>query len=125
MTRHKREADKQEKLYRRDYTTRVERALQARIDKAGAKDLTFKHRVFGSDNFDRGALTRQAHRDVRHDHARRMENLQARETKELDDLVATAKQRQIKEGQKPEGAKVDFQRAADRRIGPDRRQPQR
>jgi hypothetical protein len=88
--RYAREVNKQEKLYKRDYKSRVEKALQVRIDKAGVKDRTLKHRLFGSDNFDKSALTRQAHRDVQHDHSRRISQLASRETQELDVLVSTA-----------------------------------
>ncbi|MCF6317595.1 MAG: hypothetical protein L3J30_15270 [Marinosulfonomonas sp.] len=115
------EANKQEKLYKRDYKTRVEKALQARIDKAGAKNLTLKHRLFGSDNFDKSALTRQAHRDVQHDHARRMAQLETSENQELDTLVSTAEQRDALTKEQREKPRKDFQRATDRRAGPERR----
>lgn len=119
--RYARETNKQEKLYKRDYKTRVEVALQARINKAGVKDRTFKHRLFGSDNFDKSALTRQAHRDVQHDHSRRISQLASRETQELNVLVSTAEQRDASKQQLREETRDDFQRAADRRSGPDRR----
>ena len=101
--------------------TRVEKALQARIDKAGVKDRSFKHRLFGSDNFDKSALTRQAHRDVQHDHARRMSQLASGETRELDALVSTAEQRDATKQELREKARDDFQRATDRRAGSARR----
>lgn len=119
--RYSRETNKQEKLYRRDYKTRVEKALQARIDKAGAKDRTLKHRLFGSDNFDKAALMRQAHRDVQHDHNRRMSQLASRETQELNILVSTAEQRDATTQQLREKPRKDFQRAANRRTEPSRR----
>ena len=119
--RYAREVNKQEKLYKRDYKTRVEKALQARIDKAGAKNLTLKHRLFGSDNFDKAALTRQAHRDVQHDHARRMAQLEIRETQELDTLVATAEQRDAAKQYLREKPRKDFKRATERRKRPGRR----
>ena len=119
--RYAREVNKQEKLYKRDYKTRIEKALQARIDKAGAKNLTLKNRLFGSDNFDKSALTRQAHRDVQHDHARRMAQLETSENQELDTLVSTAEQRDALTKEQREKPRKDFQRAADRRAGPERR----
>jgi len=119
--RYAREGNKQEKLYKRDYKTRVEKALQVRIDKAGVKDRTLKHRLFGSDNFDKSALTRQAHRDVQHDHSRRISQLASRETQELDTLVVTAEQRDALTKEQREKPRKDFQRAADRRAGPERR----
>jgi len=119
--RYAREVNKQEKLYKREYKPRVEKALQARIDKAGAKNLTLKHRLFGSDNFDKSALTRQAHRDVQHDHTRRMAQLETSENQELDTLVATAEQRDALTKERREKPRKDFQRAADRRAGPERR----
>lgn len=120
--RFEREGNKQEKLYRRDYKTRVETALKARIDKAGAKTLTLKHRLFGSDNFDKEALTRAAHRDVQHDHARRMGQLERRETQEIDTLVATAEQRQSQKSGARETVKESFKQATNRRGGKERRQ---
>jgi len=119
--RYSRETNKQEKLYRRDYKTRVEKALQARIDKAGTKERTFKHRLFGSDNFDKSELARQAQRDVRHDYSRRMSQLASRETQELNVLVSTAEQRDTSKQQLRETTRKDFQRATDRRLGTDRR----
>lgn len=121
IKRYAREVNKQEKFYIRDYKTRIEKALQARIDKAGAKNLTLKHRLFGSDNFDKSALTRQAHRDVQHDHARRISQLASRETHELDTLVSTAEQRDVAKQHLREKPRKDFQRATERRKGPGRR----
>jgi hypothetical protein len=119
--RYARETNKQEKLYKRDYETRIEKALQARIDKAGAKNLTLKHRLFGSDNFDKAALTRQAHRDVQHDHSRRMAQLETSEAQELNVLVSTDEQRESAKQQLREKPIKDFQRATVRRSKPDRR----
>jgi len=119
--RYSHETSKQTILYRSDYKTRIEKALQARIDKAGAKERTFKHRLFGSDNFDKSALTRQAHRDVQHDHNRRMSQLASSETQELNVLVSTAEQRDASKQQLREKPRKDFQRATDRRMGPGRR----
>lgn len=119
--RYARETNKQEKLYKRDYKTRVEVALQARINKAGVKDRTFKYRLFGSDNFDKSALTRQAHRDVQHDHSRRISQLASREIQELNVLVSTVEQRDASKQQLRETIRDDFQRATDRRSRPDRR----
>ncbi len=119
--RYSRESSKQTKLYNRDFKTRVEKALQARINKAGAKTLTLKHRLFGSDNFDNVALTRQAHRDVKHDHSRRMSQLAARETQELNVVVSTAEQRDAKKQHLHEKVRGDFQRATDQRSRSDRR----
>lgn len=119
--RYERETNKQEKLYKRDYKTRVDKALQVQIDKAGAKNLTLKHRLFGSDNFDKAALTRQAHRDVQHDHSRRMAQLETRENQELDTLVSTAEQRDALIKEQREKPRKDFQRATDRRARPERR----
>lgn len=119
--RYAREGNKQEKLYERDYTSRVEKALQVRIDKAGVKDRTLKHRLFGSDNFDKSALTRQAQRDVQQDHARRMSQLASSETRELDALVSSAEQRDANMQQLRDKPRDDFQLATDRRSGLERR----
>jgi len=85
------------------------------------KDRSFKHRLFGSDNFDKSALTRQAHRDVQHDHSRRMSQLASGETRELDTLVSTAEQRDATKQELRDKTRDDFQRATDRRAGPARR----
>lgn len=119
--RYAREVRKQEKLYKRDYQTRFEKALEGRISKAGAKGRTFKHRLFGSDNFDKSVLIRQAHRDVQHDHSRRIAQLKSRETQELDVLVSTSEQRDSAKQQLRETLRNDFKQATDRRSGPDRR----
>jgi hypothetical protein len=120
INRYGRERHKQETAYHKSYEGRFKLALQARIDKAGAKDLTLKHRMFGSDNFDKTALTRAAHRDVQHDHTRRMAQLEQRETQELDTLVATAEQRDVVQQHLRENPRKDFQRATDRRSRPGR-----
>lgn len=125
INRYGRERHKKETLYHKDYAARVEKALQARIDKAGANDVTLKHRLFGSDNFNKATLTRVAHRDVQHDHARRMTHLEQRETQELDTLVATTDQRQSKRSEARETPKESFARATNRRNGGERRQRKR
>ncbi len=125
INRYGRETHKQETAYHKDYAARFKLALQARIDKAGAKDITLKHRMFGSDNFDKAALTRAAHRDVQHDHARRMAHLERSETQELDTLVATAEQRQSTRIKTRDTPKEGFARATNRRGGVERRQRKR
>ncbi|MCV2890130.1 hypothetical protein [Ruegeria aquimaris] len=61
--------------YFREYDTRVEMARRRLIDQAGSKNLDFKHRIFGRYAFDAGAITRQAHREVRFDHDARVKAL--------------------------------------------------
>lgn len=123
INRYGRERHKQETLYHKNYAARVEKALQVRIDKAGAKNLTLQHRMFGNDNFDKATLTRAAHNDVQHDHARRIAQLETSENQELDTLVATAEQRQTKRSETREAPKKSFARATDRRNGSERRMP--
>ena len=124
ITHYQRETHKQETAYHKDYDTRFTRALQLRIDKAGSKNMALKHRQFGSDGFDKTALMRAAHRDVQHDHLKRMALLKHGETKDLDALVATAQKHGGQEAETGQTPKESFARATERRKGAERRATQ-
>ena len=104
--------------YQSEYRTRVEVERKRLIDKAGEKNKTFQHRWFGSDKFDKAAITRQAQRNVRQDHERTLARLDQQETQIVDGILERAGHRQ-EQREKP---KRDFQKAVDRRQGQDRRQ---
>jgi hypothetical protein len=104
--------------YQSEYRTRVEVERKRLIDKAGEKNKTFQHRWFGSDKFDKAAITRQAQRNVRQDHERTLARLDQQETEVVDGILERAGHRQAQR-EKP---KRDFQKAVDRRQGQDRRQ---
>lgn len=105
------------RAYELEYKTRVEVIRKRLINKAGEKNRDFKHRWFGSDGFDKSALTRQAQRQVRGEHRSFLDHLEKKEMAEIDGLLDGAGHRQ-KQREKP---KNDFARAADRRDGQDRR----
>lgn len=107
------------KEFRSDYRTRFEVERSRLIDKAGEKNKNFQHRWFGSDKFDRSAIDRQAHRNVRHDHEQRLARLDQQETEVVNGILERAGHRQAQR-EKP---KKDFQKAVDRRQGQDRRRP--
>jgi hypothetical protein len=111
----KRQQEKRD--FDRTYATTVEAERQRLIDKAGAKAKHFRHRWFGDDAFDKAALTRQAHRNVRHRFEQTLAALDDQErqsTEQLLERVSPSRktQRSIKPG---------FLQAANRRRGIDRR----
>ena len=105
--------------YQNEYRTRVEVERKRLIDKAGEKNKGFQHRWFGSDKFDKAAITRQAQRNVRHDHERTLARLDQQETEIVDGILERAAHREALR-EKP---KRDFEKAVDRRKGQDRRRP--
>ena len=69
--------------YRAEYATRVEMITKRLINKAAQKDKSFTHRFFGRDRFDKSAILRQAHREVRFDHNQTISRIERSETNEL------------------------------------------
>lgn len=103
--------------FERSYTTNVETEARRLIDQVGAKAKQFKHRWFGDDGFDKAAITRQAHRNVRHRFDQKLATLDDQEHQAIEKLLERASpsrkdQRSLKPG---------FLQAADRRRGVDRR----
>jgi hypothetical protein len=105
------------RAYKLEYKTRVDEVTRKLIDKAGSKTKDFKHRIFGSDAFDKDALRRKAHLQVRGEYENTLSALQQSELLEKRDLMARAKPaHNLKHS-----AKHQFARATDRREGLDRR----
>lgn len=100
------------------FTTRVEIARKALIDKAASKPRDFKARFAAADKFDAQALTRQARRQVTRQHQNNLARIDIRESEAIEALLERSVYRQ-KLAEKP---RRDFARAADRRSGMDRRE---
>lgn len=104
-------------LYAARYDRRVEARRRRLVDEAGK--VRRDHRPWGDchDRFDPQATLRQAHNDVRNGHAARIQRIDDYERLELARIVERARRENAIRGI----ATDDFQRAADRRSGPDRR----
>ncbi|CUI01865.1 hypothetical protein [Leisingera aquaemixtae] len=102
--------------YRRDYEARVDKARQKILHKAGS--LTHDHPTpHGIDRFDKDVINREAQRIVRHDHARRLYTIREDEITGYEALQTDIRARGQIRGQ----ARDPFNRATERRSGPDRR----
>lgn len=121
INRYKSHTEELENNYHAEYDSRINRVLKQLIDKAGAKDLSFKHRWFGTDNFNKSTLTRQAHQIVQNKHQERINYLNKRESTELRTLDNEIEQRDQLQGKPTQ----DFERSATRRSGIERRSPNR
>lgn len=110
----------EQRAYELEYDTRVEVARQRLSRKAGEKNKDFKHRWFGSDKFDKAALTRQARRQVEGEHNELIGFMTDRKIKAQKSLLDQSEHQRAKR-EKP---RRDFEKATDRRIGPERRKPQ-
>tara|TARA_R110002126_G_scaffold239459_11_gene382799 strand:- start:1278 stop:1766 length:489 start_codon:yes stop_codon:yes gene_type:complete len=108
----------EQRIYELEYKTRVEVAKKRLINKAGSKSKTFKHPWARNDQFDKSAINRQAHRDVRNQHMQIMSHLESQEHKEIKVLIDSSTNRRALK----EMPKRDFQKATDRRSVIDRRQ---
>ena len=104
-------------LYADRYNARVEVRRRQLIHEAGK--VRREHRPWGEgrDRFDPEATRRQAQQDVRNAHAARIARV---DEYERDGLKAIG-ERSRRESAVQGIARDNFQRAADRRIGPDRR----
>jgi hypothetical protein len=118
---HAEEVRLQECRFLAEYQTRFEVARQRIIDQSGSWDKKLAPRWFGSDKFNSSAIDRQADRDVQHDHANLLTLLDQERDGRLDALFAAVEARPELGSQ----LKQHFERAADRRSGPDRRGPER
>lgn len=116
--RHAAEQRYQNRCFEFEYKSRFEQARRRLINKAGRPKKDFVNRLFGRDVFDGDTIDRQADRIVRREHARLTDHLERQKDKQIEKLLQRSeRQRKLKE--KP---LRDFNRAADRRSGPDRRQ---
>jgi len=110
----------EQRAYEMEYITRVEVARKRLINKAGSKTRDFKHRWFGSDRFDKSAIGRQAHRQVKAQHAKLLGHLENQEIKDVQSLLNACEKR-TRQREKP---KRDFKQATNRRKdAQQRRQP--
>lgn len=105
------------KLYLDRYDTRVEVARRRLIDEAAKKSFDFKPRWGGDDRFDAEATLRQAQRQVRHEHERRIARIDDYERQRLKAIV----EQSIRENNLMGMVREEFGRAVDRRTGADRR----
>ncbi len=80
--------------YVREYDRRVEVARKKLIAKAGQKNRDFKHRLFGTDKFDKATITRQAHAQVRYVHHALLLELETKEKEAVRTLLARCEVRQ-------------------------------
>lgn len=105
--------------YRAEYTTRVETARKQLIDEAGRIRREHTHPWFGRDRFDKAAILRQAHRQVRADHTRALVHIDREETHALDALLERVSESTRLRGKPTEA----FNQSVERRSGRDRRRP--
>lgn len=104
-------------LYAVRYDRRVEARRQSLVDEAGKVRRDHRPWGVGHDRFDPQATLREAHNDVRNAHAARIQRIDDYERLELARIVERARRENAIRGL----ATDNFQRAADRRTGPDRR----
>jgi hypothetical protein len=109
--------DTEKRLFVERYDSRVETAQRRLIDEGARQRREFKPVGTGADRFDRAAINRQAQRDVRAAHERRLTRIDRIELRELRMLVLQSGRENAIQGM----ARTDFNRASDRRAGPDRR----
>lgn len=106
-----------ERAFALDYTSRIDQARQRLIDEAGSIKRHFVPKFIGADNFDKSDINRRAQNHVRDAHAKDMARIDIQESKELRSMLESSDSRT----QQREKPRKDFQKAVDRRSGPDRR----
>ena len=106
------------KLYEARFLTRVEEARKKLIDQAGAVRKEFKPGWVGEDRFNKAATLRQAQRDVRAHHQRRIARIDSQESTQLSGLLKRAQKENRIQGK----ARDAFNKKVDRRGGQERRQ---
>lgn len=103
----------EQRAHELEYHTRVEVVRKRLINQAGEKNKDFKHRWFSNDRFDKSAITRQAHRQVRNQHFQLLGRLETLEIKDVEALMDRSAHRL----RLRENPKQDFSKAVDRRHG--------
>ena len=115
-------ADQKERLqkdYKSEFDTRVEQERRRLLRSKGSPTQHLKYpKHFGYDQFDKESLNRQANRNVKARHEKRVSSLEKTEEQAVDSLIEKANKRNEKRGQ----AKNEFNRKVDRRNDEDRRQ---
>lgn len=112
-----RTVQKEERLYRQNYDTRVELALRRILNQAGKKIRDHQPAWAARDRFSREDAQRQAHREVRAAHHARLEKIQNFEARELRKIVKQS----MRENNLRGAARTSFTQATNRRSGQDRR----
>ncbi|MEJ0017576.1 MAG: hypothetical protein WDN25_13620 [Acetobacteraceae bacterium] len=108
----------QEQLqFHRFYDTRVDAARRRLIDATGQVHRDLRPRDTGSDRFDAEAIRRQAEREVRGAHDRKLIKIGELEFQKLTALVRQSD----RENKLRDEVRIGFHRAADRRSAQDRR----
>lgn len=109
--------DREKDLYAARYDSRVERIRRRLIDEAGRKGFDLKPAWSGNDRFDAAATLRQAQREVREGHHKRISRIDDYESQKLRELVM----RSMRENNLRGKPREEFGRATDRRTGIERR----
>lgn len=104
-------------LFAERYDARVEMRRREFVATAGAVHRDLKPGWSAPDRFAPDITLRQAQRDVRNAHATRINRIDLIERRELERLCAEARRENVLRGK----AANDFEKAADRRTGEDRR----
>jgi len=109
--------EEEKKLYRERYLTRVEVARKRLSNDAGKKTREYKPRFVGEDRLDKDALWRQAGREVKAAHRRRLAMIDREEARGLDQEMKRA----YGENRCRNVAREDFNKTVDRRTSMERR----
>lgn len=109
--------DREKDLYSSRYDSRVELIRRRLIDEAARKGFDLKPAWAGNDRFDAAATLRQAQREVREAHHKRISRIDDYESRKLRDLVI----RSMRENNLRGKPREEFGRATDRRTGIERR----
>ncbi len=108
----------EQRAFELEYKTRVEIARKRLINQAAQGHKEFQPLWARHDRFDRDAIDRQAHRHVQHQFKKLIQHYEALEARDIQSLMDRCEHSR-KQREKP---KKDFNHAADRRRGPERRQ---
>lgn len=100
-----------------NYAQHFDQARRRLIDEAGSVKRRFVPKFMGSDNFDKAEINRLADKEVRDAHNKDLARIDIAETGVLRDMLENCEKR-VMQREKP---LRDFQKAVDRRVGPDRR----
>lgn len=115
--RHDRTRQAISRSYEVDYPDLIAREKRRLINEAGEKTVDFKHRLFGTDKFDKDQLHRRAHNRVVEARRRDLGDVDRKEAAALRQLQHRS-EAHTRLREKP---KEEFTRATERRSGEDRR----
>ena len=100
-----------------EYPARIAEERKRLIDKAGSIKRNFVPRFLGSDGFNADAINRRARMNVRAAHKNDLKRIDQQEMQSIRSMLETSQARK----QLREKPMRDFQKAADRRSGRERR----